>query len=345
MKLGKFFQISPVVLMIIACTDSNETRMQRFLVQGNEKVREQDYVQAEKYFNSALKIDSCFADALNNLGTLEHTRRNYQRSVDYYSKAIQCNDTFYLAYFNRANAYFENNMPARALDDVAVIEKIYSDSVPLLELKGLVYWKLGELVMATTIFRKILVQKSEDVNALINLGTLYTSMRNRDSAQVFLGRALSLKENDDRALNAMAMLQASGGDTKSAMQYIGRALSAKPGNAYYLNNKGYVLLLLKKYEEALKFINESITADPYNGWAYRNKGIYYFSSGQFADALRLLRQAETIDPAIDDLYLWLARTLLETGDKDAACDYFRKAVKRGQILKKELPSPCQSGTF
>ena len=329
-----------IVMALISCSDSKETRMQRFLIQGNEKIREQEYEQAERLFKSALKLDSCFADALNNLGTVEHRRNNVPQSIAYYSRAIACNDTFNLAYFNRAGVYYEANEISKAAKDIAVIEKAYPDSIPVLELKGLIEWKARKAKVAISIFRRILDKKPEK-SAMINLGTMYTSLRQLDSAKFFLDQALAIDNNDHRAINAAALLSSARGENKIALDQIEKALSLSPDDPYYLNNKGYILLQLDRQDEALTYIDRSIVADPYNAWAYRNKGIYYFLKGRFEEALRVLKHAETIDPYADDLFYWIGLTYMKTNNSRQGCIYLQKSVQRSQMPEKDLPSICR----
>ena len=154
---------SALIFVVLSCGDSKETRMQRFLVQGNEKIREQEYEQAEKLFLSALRLDTCFADALNNLGTVEQRRKNYDSAIRYYSRAIRCDERFFLAYINRANAYFENKQFQQALEDAKQAEGIFPDSLPVLEMQALSYWKMRQEKNAAVIFKKILLTRTTDV--------------------------------------------------------------------------------------------------------------------------------------------------------------------------------------
>src|SRR5437868_10622500 len=105
---SRIFQSFIFLMMVMAgisCSESTETRLQRFLIQGNEAVKKQNYEQATGYFEAALQLDSCFADALNNLGTMNYNQRDYTRALEYYSKAIACRPGFQDVYLNRSNAY------------------------------------------------------------------------------------------------------------------------------------------------------------------------------------------------------------------------------------------------
>jgi tetratricopeptide (TPR) repeat protein len=315
--------------------------MQRFLVQGNEKIREQEFEQAERFFQSALKLDSCFADALNNLGTVEQRRQNPERAVEYYSKAIRCNDQFQLAYFNRANMYLETGQFNKALKDVAVLENASPDSISILELKGLVLWKMHDIPQAISSFRRVLQKNGKEKNALINLGTLYTSLRRFDSARFFLEKALNTGEADPQIFNALAMLESENGNPSEAAKWIDKALKISESDPYFLNNKGYVLLLLNQDEKAISFIDQAIVADPYNGWAYRNKGIYLYRQKKFDEAIKLFQRAEKLDPYVDNLFYWLGMTKLSLGLNEEACAYFKKAAERNQLISENPGTDCK----
>jgi tetratricopeptide (TPR) repeat protein len=326
---------------ILGCSDSKETRMQRFLIQGNEKIREREYEQAEKCFLSALKLDSCFADALNNLGTVEQRRKNLPGAIKFYSRAIRCDDKFLMAYINRANALYEANRPEDALLDLAWIEQTDPDTAIVHELKGLVFWKLRQSDKALSSFRKLLHADSLDKNALINIGTIYTSLKEFDSADYYLRKALSVEKDNPLVSNAMAMLFTAKGDHGQGMKWIEKALQSDATDPYFLNNKAYILLMSNQNDKAIQLIDESIASDPYNGWAYRNKGIYFYKTGRYDDALRLLNRARGMDPAIEDLDYWLGMSYDKSGDRLKACEHLMKAVEQNQIQLSQLPSSCR----
>src|SRR5688572_26777282 len=89
-----------VPFIAICCGDSKETRLQRFLIQSNTLIEHHETEQAERYLREALKLDSCFEDAWNNLGTLYFTRKMYAEALEHYNSAIACNPSYMPAYFN-----------------------------------------------------------------------------------------------------------------------------------------------------------------------------------------------------------------------------------------------------
>ena len=76
--------LASALLLTNGCRDSKETRLQRFLLQSNGMLKDHQEERAEYYLKEALKIDSCFADAWNNLGTLYYSQKEYAKAMEQY---------------------------------------------------------------------------------------------------------------------------------------------------------------------------------------------------------------------------------------------------------------------
>ena len=189
-----------ISFILVNCTDSRETRMQRHLVQGNEKIREQEYEQAERFFNEALRLDSCFVDALNNLGTVYHRRKNPAQAVTYYSRALGCSPEFLPALLNRANVNYEMRNYDEALADLKDVEKLKPDTAVLWELRALIQWKRGEYGEARRSFRRA-GDAPDDPELMINLGTLFAADKQLDSGRYYLRSVLEIDPRNHLALN------------------------------------------------------------------------------------------------------------------------------------------------
>src|SRR5688572_3138964 len=88
------------VIVLISCLDSKETKLQRFLIQSNDMVNKQNGERAERFLKEAIKLDSCFADAWNNLGTLYFNQMKYDEALVYYDNAVRCKPDSIDGYFN-----------------------------------------------------------------------------------------------------------------------------------------------------------------------------------------------------------------------------------------------------
>ena len=49
----------------------------------------QDLENAEKYYRRAVKLNSKYPEAINNLGTIYYAKKSYRRAVNQYKKALR----------------------------------------------------------------------------------------------------------------------------------------------------------------------------------------------------------------------------------------------------------------
>src|SRR5688572_29847968 len=126
-------------VILLACADGREAKLQRFLLQGNSMVEKRNYQEAKRYFSEAVKLDSCFADAWNNLGTVYYNEGNYSEALASFDRALECHPDFYDVYINRANTYYELNNQAFALRDLDTYGERKPDTAIVFFSRGLIY--------------------------------------------------------------------------------------------------------------------------------------------------------------------------------------------------------------
>lgn len=330
------------VIVCFACTDSRETRTQRFLLKGNEQLKKGNDTQAIGYYQAALELDSCFADAWNNLGTVYYRQENYARALDSYQHALFCRPGYTDALLNRANTYYELKQYYSALQDLEEVARKHPDTLAVHFSRGLVYTQLRAYSKAIASFRKALALDPDNPELLINIGTIYYYRHQLDSANLLLHEALQLDPDQPNAYNTLALMEVQQGDYAQAMKHINMALVLKEkDDPYFLNNRGYVYLMQGELDKALADINESIVNDPRNAWAYRNKGIYYLKRGDAPDAIRLLRQALDMSAFIDKIHFYLAEAYRLNGEQQKACEHFRTAVEKHEITQEQFRTYCE----
>jgi tetratricopeptide (TPR) repeat protein len=336
---GIFF-ITVILMTGAGCSDSKETRIQRFLIQGNEMAERRNDQQALEYFNAALELDSCFADALNNIGTIYFNQRDYDEAIRHYDRALACRKDFVEAYVNRANAFYESGELYSALSDLQQLGQRRPDTIVLHLLRGLVYTKLRKYNDARRSFARGLELDNGNTEMAVNLATVYFYQRKYDSAALILN-PLAESSQEPNAFNTLALIEVSKKNYQKALEHINTALDLKPGDAFFLNNRGFIYLMLDQKDNALNDINKSIVTDPYNGWAYRNKGVYYLMEKNADEAIRLLTRAEEIDQRIENIYFYLGQAYDLKGDKGQACSMYEQSRQMNEEAASGITVKCK----
>ncbi len=318
--------------MLFGCSDNKGPRLQKFLLKGNLSSKEGNSVQAIYYYEEALKLDPCFVDALNNLGTIQFEQKRLTEALSLYNKAIACRPNFLQPYFNRANTYYELNEYFSAERDVRKIIEQKPDTAVAYFMQGLISTKMHNYPAALTAFDKAIRIDSMNVEYRVNRGTVNYYLNQLAAAESDLKIAERLNPKEPNIYNTMAMIEISRGNHDKALDQIQRSLQLAPNQPYFLNNRGFIFLMQNRLPEALRDIDQSILLDGGNGWAYRNKGIYHLLSGSYEDAIRLLKQGLSMDSFIEKIHFYLGMAYLKNNQKKEACEQFRMSEQVGDRM-------------
>ena len=78
-----------------------------------------DLFKAEHFYKRAMKLDKNFASAVNNFGTVEYTRKRYNKAITAYKKALTMGSESATIYGNLGYAYFADKKFPEAMDSFA----------------------------------------------------------------------------------------------------------------------------------------------------------------------------------------------------------------------------------
>jgi tetratricopeptide (TPR) repeat protein len=84
----------------------------------------QDLNDAEKYYRRAVKLNSKYPEAINNLGTVYYAKKSYRRAVNEYRKALSLSPNSASILSNLGTAYFARKQYEQAM-------KAYADAVAI----------------------------------------------------------------------------------------------------------------------------------------------------------------------------------------------------------------------
>lgn len=316
-----------VSCVLLACSASEETKRDRYFLQGNEALQDRNYQKAIDFYDKAIHLDPYFASAYNNRGVAKiETGRTYEAVQDY-NQAIAIDSAYFDAIFNRAYAYEQIGRITQALNDLQTVKRAFPDSAYVYFYQGLLQTKQKQYDSALVSFRKVIRMDSANSEARVNLATLYYYKGELDTAKSLLFNILESAPGEANALNTLSQVYLQEENYVQALSAIEKALSVVPAEPYFLNNRGEVYLKMDSLDLALQDINSSILLDPSNAWAYRNKGNYFMRQNNYQEAIRLYHEALSRNEQLNDIYTPLGSAYQQLGDIDAACQTWRKGVE------------------
>jgi len=222
-----------------------------------------------KLWDNAIKVQPS-SKAYDNRAVLYRDEKNYQKAIEYYTKAVHINVIDHEGYTNRGNVYF----------DLQQYDSAYRD------------------------FQKSLSIKPDYYTAMDNLGAIYGLRGQFDSSIIILTKALSINPDYAPAYRNRGLAYAQSGHNEEAIKDFERSLKTQPDDPDIINFIGACYLALKKYPEALTNINKAIELKP-DPHFYLNRAYCYNAMQQVEaarnDALTAKKGGLALDPAFAKL--------------------------------------------
>jgi len=181
----------------------------------------------------------------------------------------------------------------------------------------------GRLAEAETIYRHVLAQKPDSIDALHGLGQVALECRHREALGIMRQVAAARPDSPDVLADLANALQQAG-DYQEATRYLQRAISLRPNFPQALVNLGNAYLALGQHASAIGALRQAIDLQPGLAEAYYNLGTALGTVGQVDEAIAAYQQAIAWKPSLAQAHSNLGNLLqLKNLDEQALLCYQR----------------------
>lgn len=197
-------------------------------------------------FKKAVRLDSGYYQAWNNLGFMNFLKSNYKTALKYFDRSLEANPQYVQAALNR-----QKTMDILTGDlKLKVFELVEKTS------------KMDSLQLQIHNYRKALALDSNYVDAWNNLGVAYYYYGNIDSAVYCLKRALDINPEYPPAHNNVAYMLDAMGEYDKAIAHYQKAIQLRPFYVTALANLVDSYVHKKDYDSARKILDALQTGSP-----------------------------------------------------------------------------------
>jgi len=177
------------------------------------------------------------------------------------------------------------------------------------------------------IYMKNLTKKQTLSCFFNNLGNVYQSLGDIDSALILLRRAVRITPSLSMVRANLGNLYLKKGWTDDAIAQYRIAMDIYPGDPKTHNNLGNAYFRQNLLDQAEYEYQTSLTLDPNFAEPYKNLAVTYRTQQQYDKALQSLNKALALDSKDSQVYHQIAETYRQMADYDAAVSYYQKALQ------------------
>ncbi len=339
-SLGLFDEALPAWMKVVEhAAGQQELLAEAHYFLANIFYHKAEYGKAELEFKLAIKEDSAFAEAYQDLGLVYIVKGDYEKALNSFRRILAI-----LPSDSEATEWVNYTLGIQAYD------------------KGLEHFNYGFYDPAIEQFKIAAINLENDTayNYLTQflLGKSYYEKLEYEPAQKHLEISISMKPESAPAYTELANIYFAKRDFKKAIDFNMKALSMKPDFAKAFNNLGYIYMTLgnekavqkKKteaddyYRQAVIHIEKALALDPSMAGAKNNlEHIRRIISGKrdvtaytmFQSAAKLEKNTERIkkfreiilnDPTYDDAFNNLGVAYFYEGHADSGIAMLEKAI-------------------
>lgn len=256
---------------------------------------------------------------------LERTGKS-QEALTAYEEALKLDPSNSTAREGRARLLESRGEIQKAIEDYTIAYRSQPSRDVALKLAAL-HTRAGQAQAAVSVYRLLLTEKSDDLEARAELARALSECGQNDEAQKEIGIVLNAAKG-----NSKYLLLA--GDVffkekpNLASDYYRKALEQDPNNNRARVQLGSSLVRSLQYEEALQFLTEAIARDENNYAAHANLATALFKLKRYPESAREFIWVINAKPELPASYFFLAISLDKLGNCEQALRSYNEFLRR-----------------
>jgi Flp pilus assembly protein TadD len=192
--------------------------------------------------------------------------------------------------------------------------------------QALMHHQAGRLAQAEQLYRKVLSQQPQHVDALHNLALLAHQLGRNDAAIELIQRAIALKPTAAEFYCNLGDALGDAGRSNEAVAAYRQAIALRPNHAETYVNLGIILRAAGQLDEAIAAYRQAISLKVNFAEAYTNLGNALREKGRLDEAAAAHRRAVDLRPDLPEAHFNLAIVLRDQHQIHQAITAFRRAL-------------------
>ena len=298
-----------------------DSRCTKVFNSGFAYLNKKEYDKAISDFTKAIEIDPNYTFAYTNRGLAYASLKDPTKAISDFTKAIEIDPNFAEVYYCRGNAYFDQGNFSQAISDFTKVIEIKPNLATIEDVytnRGISYSNQSNLPQAISDLTKAIEIKPNNALAYYNRGLAYYNKKEYDKALQDVRKAQELGcAVDPKLLDELKKTSKSKYSTTESMEKIATEAYRK-GCEYSKNGN---------YDQAISEYTKAIKINPNYESAYGNRGGSYANRGDLPNAISDYTKAIELNPNDVMNYYNRGTVYKDKGDLAQAVSDFTKAIE------------------
>ena len=272
---------------------------------------------------------------LNILAAVETQRKNTDKAMEYYQRAITINPRYAEAHNNLGNLYKKLGNFEKAKSSYEIALKIKPELYEATYNLGTIFHDMDQYNLAINKYLETLKIQADHLDTLINLGDIFRQQGKYDDAYSVLTKAEEINHSSAETKNNLGLYFRDQKQLDKAINYYNDAIALKKDYAEAYNNLGVVFRDKGNFVEAVSNYQKAIEINPRLTQAHANlsKAKTYELSDPQIDLMHKMYSEKGLNPKEKCLLAFaLGKAYEDLNDHKKAFNF----IVEGNTTKKEF---------
>ena len=294
-------------------------------------INEENYNLAYEVYQDILKVNEYDIQALLNSGSIRFYAKDYEKSKEFFQKAIEFEPENSLLHYNLANVYAEVNDFNNAIKEYKAAFLNGMNNAQICNAIGVLYMDNSRYTEAKAFFLRALSFEPENSECLSNYATLCQRTGNLKESEKCLLKAFELKNTNEQIALALANLYAQMKKKEEAKKFFEIALKLNP--QYY---SAWVCRAIfhsdeKDFDNSIQYYKNAIELEPKKPNAYMLLAHLLLNEKRYTEAIDIYKKSVELTDNKAMVYIFIANAYMLNSDMKNAIDYYRLAIKEAPL--------------
>lgn len=288
------------------------------------------FVDAEKEIDGVLAVDPNSAEAYLMKGELRRVVRDFQGSVDSFSKSLQIRPNNLVALVGRAASNVDLGNDDDAEKDLKVVFERAPKHPLASYLTAMIRTRKGDYDGARNVITEAGPALEQHMPTVYILGAIAYSKGELEQAETLMTRYVERVPENLRARKLLGATLLRKHAPAKAMEILEPALASAPTDGQLLGLLGSAAMQLGRYTQSNEYFQRALEAEPETAGLQTQHALAALAAGQRGEAIESLEKAIDLDPDSGRAAIMLALVRLRQSEYD-------EAIKTAEKLKESQP--------